>query len=246
ARRVVAALGVDGGGTAAQVLERWPAAAAALPLAARGAADELVAALPAVHGEPALAHAERLLAALTPMIERGYDDASARLADLDALVAAAEGVARVGDVAADVTLEPPQSTGDLAGPPLIDDDYLIISTVHSAKGLEWPVVHLLHAADGNFPSDMALSDREGLEEERRLFYVAVTRPAAALHVYHPLRYHLRPNGRDDAHTYGQPSRFLSDGVRARMDQVTRSGAAPVQMLEPATVTVELELDALWR
>ncbi len=246
ARRVIAALGADGEGTAAQVLTRWPTAASNLPPAARAAADELVGALRAVEGEPALAHAERLLAALTPMIERGYDDASARLADLDALVAAAEGVARVGDVAAEVTLEPPQSTGDLAGPPLIDDDYLIISTVHSAKGLEWPVVHLLHAADGNFPSDMALTDREGLEEERRLFYVAVTRPAAALHVYHPLRYHLRPNGRDDAHTYGQPSRFLSNGVRAHMDQVTVLGAAPVRMAEPATVAVELELDALWR
>ena len=76
----------------------------------------------------------------------------------------------------------------------------MISTVHSAKGLEWDVVHLLNAADGNFPSDMALTSKEGLEEERRLFYVAVTRPRRHLHVYYPLRFHYRPRGRDDDHT----------------------------------------------
>ena len=97
----------------------------------------------------------------------------------------------------------------------------MISTVHSAKGLEWDVVHLLNAADGNFPSDMALASKEGLEEERRLFYVAVTRPRRHLHVYVPLRFHYRPRGRDDDHTMSQPSRFLSDGVTACFDTVTR-------------------------
>ena len=96
--------------------------------------------------------------------------------------------------------------------PLIDEDWLVISTVHSAKGLEWDVVHLLNAADGNFPSDMALTSNEGLEEERRLFYVAVTRPRRHLHVYVPLRFHYRPRGRDDDHTMSQPSRFLSAAV----------------------------------
>ncbi len=124
---------------------------------------------------------------------------------------------RLSDVAADLTLEPPNSTGDLAGPPAIDEDWLVISTVHSAKGLEWDVVHLLNAADGNFPSDMALTTREGLEEERRLFYVAVTRPRRYLHVYLPLRFHYRPRGRDDDHTMSQPSRFLSSAVAACFD-----------------------------
>ena len=104
----------------------------------------------------------------------------------------------------------------------------MISTVHSAKGLEWDVVHVLNAADGNFPSDMALTSNDGLEEERRLFYVAVTRPRRHLHVYVPLRFHYRPRGRDDDHTMGQPSRFLSDDVvallrRGRTCRVTTPG-----------------------
>jgi DNA helicase-2/ATP-dependent DNA helicase PcrA len=175
-----------------------------------------------------------------------YEHADARLVDLDALAAAAHSATRLSDVAADLTLEPPSSTGDLAGDPSIDEDWLVISTVHSAKGLEWDVVHLINAADGNFPSDMALTSKEGLEEERRLFYVAVTRPRRHLHVYYPLRFHYRPRGRDDDHALGQPSRFLSHDVTACFDGVstarhdTLAGAAI-----DAGIRVEMELDALW-
>ena len=111
---------------------------------------------------------------MTPWIAARYADAAARLADLDQLVAAAAEAGRLSDVAAEL-LEAPAATGDLAGPPAIDDDYLVISTAHSAKGLEWDSVHVLHAADGNFPSDMSLSTPAGIEEELRLFYVALTR-----------------------------------------------------------------------
>jgi DNA helicase-2/ATP-dependent DNA helicase PcrA len=93
---------------------------------------------------------------------------------------------------------------------------------------------MINASDGNFPSDMALGSRDGLEEERRLFYVALTRPRRALHVYHPVRYHHRPHGRDDAHTYGQPSRFVSPAVAACFDDVSAGHDEP-----------DLELDALW-
>lgn len=247
ARRAIAALGLGGAADPGSVLARWPAALACLPPVAREHADGLVGALTRRPGESTGAHAERLVGAVTPLVERAYDDAAVRLADLDALCAAAAGQACVSDVAADLTLEPPQSTGDLAGPPLLDEDWLVISTIHSAKGLEWEAVHLLHASDGNLPSDMALTDREGLEEERRLFYVAVTRAARALHTYHPLRYHHRPRGRDDAHSYGQPSRFLSEGVLATM--VRAHAGAPesiVAATQPTVTTVELELDALWQ
>jgi len=161
-------------------------------------------------------------------------------------VTAAHGAARLSDVAADLTIEPPLSTSDLAGNPMIDEDWLVISTVHSAKGLEWDAVHLMRAADGNFPSDMALTNKEGLEEERRLFYVAVTRPRRHLHVYLPLRMHIPPRKRDDRHLYGQPSRFLTDQVLAGFDQrsVGHLEAEPVVRLD-AAVTVGLELDALW-
>lgn len=246
ARRVVSALGVADGVAENEVLTRWPVASSCLPSGARPMADSLVAALAAREGEATVTRADRLLVALTPVLERHYDDAAQRLADLGSLVAAAEGATRLADVAAELTLDAPSSSGDLAGPPVIDDDWLVISTVHSAKGLEWDVVHLLHATDGNFPSDMALGDREGLEEERRLFYVALTRPARALHVYHPLRYHLRPRGRDDAHTYGQPSRFLDDRVQSLMTRSSEGTTEPVVTLTDSIGTVELELDALWR
>jgi DNA helicase-2/ATP-dependent DNA helicase PcrA len=246
ARRAITALGVSEGGTEAEILLRWPLARDQLPAAAREEADLLVEALVALEGEPVTAHAERLRAALAPLVEAAYEDGEARLADLDALVAAAADVARVSDVAADLTLEPPRSSSDLAGRPVIDEDWLVISTVHSAKGLEWDVVHVLNASDGNFPSDMALTTREGLEEERRLFYVAVTRPRTALHVYHPVRYHHRRRGRDDDHLFGQPSRFLSAGVSACFDHhdVTHHDDLVAEPVDAATV-VGLELDALW-
>jgi DNA helicase-2/ATP-dependent DNA helicase PcrA len=246
ARRVVAALGLDEDGTAGDVLLRWSLAAEELPAVARDGAERLAAAISPKDHEEVGTHAERLLEALTPVIEGVYDDAAARLADLDALVTAAHGAARLSDVAADLTIEPPQSTSDLAGPPLVDEDWLVISTVHSAKGLEWDVVHLMRASDGNFPSDMALTSADGLEEERRLFYVAVTRPRRHLHVYLPLRFHVPPRARGDRHLYGQPSRFLSDRILAGFDQrsVGHLEAEPAIRLD-AAAEVGLELDALW-
>jgi len=246
ARRAITALGVDQPGTAADVLLRWPLAVEELPAGSRRTADAFIEALRRNTGESVGAHGERLRDALAPLIESAYDNADARITDLDALAAAAHSAERLSDVAADLTLEPPNSTGDLAGPPLIDEDWLVISTVHSAKGLEWDVVHLLNAADGNFPSDMALTSNEGLEEERRLFYVAVTRPRRHLHVYYPLRFHYRPRGRDDDHAMSQPSRFLSPSVTECFDPVSAArhdSLAGVSI--DAGIRVEMELDALW-
>ena len=91
----------------------------------------------------------------------------------------------LGSFLAELALDPPSSSADYAGPPLLEEDYLILSTVHSAKGLEWDTVHVIGASDGNFPSDMALTTAEGLEEERRLFYVALTRTRQTLAIYVP-------------------------------------------------------------
>jgi DNA helicase-2/ATP-dependent DNA helicase PcrA len=159
---------------------------------------------------------ERLRAWLAPVVERRYDRPSARLADLDQLVQAAGAASSRSRFVTELTLDPPVSTGDLAGPPTLDEDWLVLSTVHSAKGGEWDVVHVLHAADGMFPSDLATGDPEGIEEERRLFYVAVTRARDVLEVNVPFRFHHRP-GLGDAHSYAQASRFLSPEVRATMD-----------------------------
>ena len=82
--------------------------------------------------------------------------------------------------------------------------------MHSAKGLEWPHVHVLHAVDGAFPSDMALSSPDGLAEEQRLFYVAITRARDSLAIYSPLRMPHHRRGRDDRHSYAPESRFLTE------------------------------------
>src|SRR5262249_57276646 len=117
------------------------------------------------------------------------------------------------------------------GAPRLDDDFLVISTVHSAKGLEWRVVHLPHLVDGAVPSDMALSSAAGLAEERRLFYVAVTRARDQLFLYAPLRMHHHRLGRDDRHGYAQLSRFLGPAAPAACEAVD---AVPPQPGRPPT------------
>jgi DNA helicase II / ATP-dependent DNA helicase PcrA len=239
ARRVIAALGIPG---EPAPLDRWAQAAALLPESAQAAADVLLAALRQLPGELPGLQAQRLRDAVAPLVVARYADAAARLADLDQLVAAAANAGCLSDVAAELLLEAPAATGDLAGPPSIDDDYLVISTAHSAKGLEWDVVHVLHAADGNFPSDMSLTSEAGLEEERRLFYVALTRARRLLHVYAPLRYHHRPRGRDDVHNLAQLSRFLTPTVQAAFD-VLHASHAPVRREVGVGVTSAGRVDA---
>ena len=152
------------------------------------------------------------------MIARKYDSPGPRSADLEQLAYLARGYESRGRFLTELTLDPPASTADLAGAPLLDEDYLILSTIHSAKGLEWDVVHVIHASDGNIPSDMATGDDEELEEERRLLYVALTRARNALTVSFPQRYYRRHKPHDDVHMYGLVSRFLDpDEVRAHLD-----------------------------
>jgi DNA helicase-2/ATP-dependent DNA helicase PcrA len=151
---------------------------------------------------------------------------------------------------AELILDPPVSTGDLAGEPHRDDDFLILSTVHSAKGGEWRAVHLIRASDGSFPSDMATGSRREIEEERRLFYVALTRAKEHLHIYTPLRYHLGGQAhRGDRHSYGQRTRFLPPDLDELMDhRAVRSEPADVAISLPAIQlhdAVAESLDALW-
>jgi DNA helicase-2/ATP-dependent DNA helicase PcrA len=132
---------------------------------------------------------------------------------------------------------------------MMDEDWLVLSTVHSAKGLEFDAVHVIHAADGNFPSDMALGTPEGLEEERRLFYVAVTRARRDLAIYVPLRYHHH-RVRDE-HSWAQPSRFLTDSVRSTLVEVAVPDdlVADLGDLEPVAIesfgAVATQISQLW-
>ncbi len=252
ARRILAALGlgdpVADPLTHEEVLDRWPRAAELLPASSRSQAESLVAALAQGDGD-LVAHAERLRVVLVPLIESTYPDSSIRLVDLDSLVAGAAQASRLSDVAADFALEPPRSTSDLAGNPTIDEDWLTISTIHSAKGLEWKAVHVVNATDGMVPSDMALGSSEGLEEERRVFYVALTRARAALHVYWPLRYHHRARGRDDSHGWAQPSRFLSAPVRSKFDEVDGELEFAAWVSDSEATDgfgrVDVDLESLW-
>jgi DNA helicase II / ATP-dependent DNA helicase PcrA len=156
-----------------------------------------------------------------PLLEMHYDHAAPRQRDLEQLEQIASRWRSRRRMLVELTLDPPASTQDLAGPPRLDDDYLVLSTIHSAKGLEWDAVYVIHAADGNIPSDMATSGPAEIEEERRLFYVALTRAKNWLYVFHPLRYYHFRTGRSDAHGMAQLTRFLPSSARKFFEQ--RSG-----------------------
>ena len=126
---------------------------------------------------------------LDSKVERRHRNGEARAADLDRLEQAAGAAPSLERFLTELTLDPPSSTGELAGPPHLDDDFLTLSTIHSAKGAEWDVVHLIHLADGCFPSDLATGHPEEVEEERRLLHVAMTRARDDLWLHVPLRYH---------------------------------------------------------
>jgi len=232
ARRVMEELGVaQPGEPNATPLGRLLAAPPRVPAAAREELGGLRAALaecadgclPGGDTPPPAVQVERLRQWLGPVLVRAYDHPAARLADLEQLEGVAANAPSRSRFVSDLTLDPPSSTADLAGPPLVDEDWLVLSTVHSAKGGEWEVVHVLHASDGMFPSDMATGDPEGIEEERRLLYVAVTRARSALEVNVPLRYHHKRRPMTDAHSYAQVSRFLSPAVRSLMDEAHVEG-----------------------
>src|SRR5215472_9548087 len=167
--------------------KRWAEAEQVLP-------QRLVEAVSATVGglvraatlEQTAERAVTILAALRDPMAARYPDAAVRRADLERLADAAAGSPSLHDALVQLALDPPVSASDLAGRPRLDDDYVVISTVHSAKGLEWPVVHLPQLVDGAVPSDMALTSPAGLEEEQRLFYVAVTRARDRLYLYAPL------------------------------------------------------------
>jgi len=198
ARRLIGDLGIGTGGSP---FGRLPDVVASAPATARPELSELAGVLSDCAGgslRPA-AELDRARAFLEPVIEKRYEGAVARLRDLDQLEHIASRAGSRSRLLADLTLDPPTSTSDLAGPPLLDEDYVVLSTIHSAKGGEWDVVHAIHAADGIIPSDMATGDAEQVEEERRLFYVALTRARDTLYVYFPLRYYRRPRGLGSAH-----------------------------------------------
>jgi len=144
-----------------------------------------------------------------PHLEHHYADAVVRAGDLDQLQRIAATYASRAQFLTDLTLDPPNATSDQAGQPLRDEDYLVLSTIHSAKGQEWKAVYVLNVIDGCIPSDMATSTAEELEEERRLLYVAMTRAKDQLMLMVPQRFYTHQQARrGDRHVLAQRTRFI--------------------------------------
>ncbi len=228
----------------------WPSVVSDLPASSRTLASGLLSAILPAGDLPVSVHADHIVRAYEPLLAENYDKPEQRREDLGALVAATSRSSSLSAVAAEVVLEPPRSTGDLAGRPHIDDDWLTIATVHAVKGMEFDVVHLAHVADGNFPVDMALKSVDGEEEERRLFYVAVTRARHSLNLYWPQRFHHLPRGNHDRHSWSQPSRFLTGAARSRYVTIDEPAVDAGSATEVNQTAVDLpshpNLDHLWR
>jgi len=148
-----------------------------------------------------------------PHLERIHEDAVLREADLVQLTQIASTYSSRERFLTELTLDPPDATSDEAGVPLLDEDYLILSTIHSAKGQEWTSVFLLNAVDGCLPSDLATGSTPEIEEERRLLYVAMTRAKDQLHLMVPQRFFTHgQRSTGDRHVYAQRTRFIPDSV----------------------------------
>jgi DNA helicase-2/ATP-dependent DNA helicase PcrA len=148
-----------------------------------------------------------------PHLERIHEDAEIRRADLIQLEQIASGYPSRERFLTELTLDPPEATSDQAGVPLLDEDYLILSTIHSAKGQEWKSVFILNVVDGCIPSDLGTGTTEELEEERRLLYVAMTRAKDDLHLIAPQRFFVHGQSRQgDRHLYASRTRFITDAL----------------------------------
>ena len=249
--RVIQLLPGVGPATASRVLERIGARADP----AEGLSDVKPPAAAAEHW-PAFVEAVRLVRSRAagwpaelelvrrwyePHLDRIHEDAMLRQPDLLQLVQIASTYPSRERFLTELTLDPPDSTSDRAGDQLLDEDYLILSTIHSAKGQEWKSVYILNAVDGCLPSDLATGTSAEIEEERRLFYVAMTRAEDHLHVIVPQRFFVhgqRSNG--DRHMYASRTRFIPSALLDRFECCAWPLATPGQSsAKPARAPVDI-------
>ena len=184
-----------------------------------------------------------------PQLERLFEDAAIRAADLAQMARIAGGYPSRERFLTELTLDPPEATSDESGPPLRDEDYLILSTMHSAKGQEWTSVFVLNAVDGCMPSDMATGSAAEIEEERRLLYVAMTRAKRHLSLLVPQRFHVTQQARyGDRHLYASLTRFIPPAVAALFDamgpEANDDGASAPQGLPP-TIDIGAQVRGLF-
>ena len=218
--------------------EDWPAFADTLRVVRRGAT-----------GWPA--EFDLVCRWYAPHLERLYEDAKTRKADLVQLAQIASTYPNRERFLTELTLDPPTASSGEAGVPLLDEDYLILSTIHSAKGQEWNSVFVLNCVDGCIPSDLATESTSEIEEERRLLYVAMTRAKDHLHLIVPQRFYAhqqRNNG--DRHMYALRSRFIPDAITDHFEQCawptqTRESGSPTAA-PLKTVPIGARLKQMWR
>jgi DNA helicase-2/ATP-dependent DNA helicase PcrA len=163
-----------------------------------------------------------------PILEYAHDDAAIRLLDLLQLEQIASGYPSRERFLTELTLDPPDATSDQSGVPHRDEDYLILSTIHSAKGQEWRSVHVLNVVDDCIPSDLGTGSTHELEEERRLLYVAMTRARDELHLLVPQRFFVTQQQKHgDRHLYAQRSRFVSRAMLPLYDDILWPALKPL-------------------
>jgi DNA helicase II / ATP-dependent DNA helicase PcrA len=185
-----------------------------------------------------------------PQLERIYDDALVRQADLLQLMQIAQSYASRERFLTELTLDPPDATSDEAGAPLLDEDYLILSTIHSAKGQEWKSVFVLNTVDGCIPADLSTGTKAEIEEERRLLYVAMTRAKDHLHLIVPQRFYAHgQRAHGDRHMYASRTRFIPAEILGHFERRAwplAAAAAPEAKVAAAPVDIGARLRRMWR
>ncbi len=175
-----------------------------------------------------------------PHLERLHDDATVRCADVEQLARLASGYGSRETFLAEITLDPPEATSDRAGPPHLDEDYVILSTIHSSKGQEWKSVHVLNVVDGCIPSDMSTGNADDIEEERRLLYVAMTRAKEQLHLVVPNRFFIKQQAQmGDRHVYAARTRFITPLMLKHYEECVWTTAETAMSKKPMPDSVRM-------
>jgi len=185
-----------------------------------------------------------------PHLDRIHEDALTRRADLIQLESIAAGYPSRERFLTELTLDPPDATSDQSGVPLLDDDYLILSTIHSAKGQEWKSVYVLNVVDGCMPSDLGTGTAAEIEEERRLLYVAMTRAKDDLHLMVPQRFFTHgQQSHGDRHVYASRTRFIPEALLHLFERTSwpRAGSETARGAMPdVRVDINSRMRSLWR
>jgi DNA helicase II / ATP-dependent DNA helicase PcrA len=184
-------------------------------------------------------------------LDRIHEDAVVRRADLIQLEQIASGYPSRERFLTELTLDPPDATSDQAGVPLLDEDYLILSTIHSAKGQEWKSVFVLNVVDGCLPSDLGAGTSAEIEEERRLLYVAMTRAKDDLHLIVPQRFFTHgQSAQGDRHVYTSRTRFIPEGLLDLFEKASwphvAVGASARAASHGVRVNIGARMRGMWR